>query len=466
MTRPVTTPPGNSNADALERWVARLPASWQPDPHAWAREQGWPRTPAWVVRPPGTEGLREILKVGTEVAAAGPAGSPGRLAVAGSGSRLAWWPLPPGVGVLDTSALGGEPELDPGNLTLSLPAFTSWPQVASVLEGSGLAYPIQGAGDGSGTVGGHLAGRTSNALHLRYGPARDWLLGAEWITGGGQPSRVGAPVVKNVAGYDLAKLLVGSHGSLGVLLRVILRLRPAPPAEARAVVTGGDAAALAPMAHRLAARPGGPVGIEVLERLGEGPGPAHERAWREVAHALNAFGLPGGSGPLMLLYYQGFEGELAAERENLERLGWEHGLQVSWEERPGASQPTGAWRLLRAAGPASGLCLARLGVPARRAGELWQAVREAWGSRSEPGGSGFGLLLVEPASGVVRALGAPPHEGGWRRVRETAEGLGGYAVWEAAPLGRYESSAVPWEAWDEAVRRVFDPAGLLWAPRA
>ncbi len=89
--------------------------------------------------------------------------------------------------------------------------------------------------DGAATVGGVLACGLSGPRRLRTGPVRDRVLEVHLVTGDGQVVRGGGPTVKNVTGYDLPRLLVGSLGTLGVLTQVTLRTQPRPARVAWAV---------------------------------------------------------------------------------------------------------------------------------------------------------------------------------------------------------------------------------------
>jgi glycolate oxidase FAD binding subunit len=81
----------------------------------------------------------------------------------------------------------------------------------------------------SGTVGGALSVGHSDVRRLGYGPVRDALLQTHYVSAGGDVVKAGGPTVKNVSGFDLCRLLVGSRGTLGFLGAVILRTRPLPP---------------------------------------------------------------------------------------------------------------------------------------------------------------------------------------------------------------------------------------------
>ncbi|MEZ5343246.1 MAG: FAD-binding protein [Acidimicrobiales bacterium] len=86
-------------------------------------------------------------------------------------------------------------------------------------------------GSGPATVGGALAVGRSGLFQVGYGLVRDTLLEAQYVTPTGQLLQAGAPVVKNVSGFDLCRLLVGSLGTIGLMAEVVLRTRPLPPAS-------------------------------------------------------------------------------------------------------------------------------------------------------------------------------------------------------------------------------------------
>src|SRR5207237_3236629 len=81
------------------------------------------------------------------------------------------------------------------------------------------------------TVGGVLAVGRSGLRRLRFGPVRDTLLEARYVSAEGRLVKAGGPTVKNVSGFDLCRLLVGSLGTLGLLGAVVLRCRPRPAAS-------------------------------------------------------------------------------------------------------------------------------------------------------------------------------------------------------------------------------------------
>jgi glycolate oxidase FAD binding subunit len=100
-------------------------------------------------------------------------------------------------------------------------------ELAAVLGASGQECPLDPR-DANATVGGTIAAGLSSVRRLRYGPLRDRVLEVRFASAEGNLVRGGGPTVKNVTGYDLPRLLVGSLGTIGVLTRVILRCQPAP----------------------------------------------------------------------------------------------------------------------------------------------------------------------------------------------------------------------------------------------
>src|SRR5208283_2608899 len=124
---------------------------------------------------------------------------------------------------LDMTALHDIAHFDPGDLTLSVDAGMPLRQLAGVLAEKGQFLPLAVPCYESSTVAGALASGIDSTLRQQYGTARDFLIGAEFVDGKGAPCKSGGRVVKNVTGYDLHKLLVGSLGTLAVITRLNFR---------------------------------------------------------------------------------------------------------------------------------------------------------------------------------------------------------------------------------------------------
>jgi len=141
---------------------------------------------------------------------------------------------------LETDGLARVLEHEAGDLTCTVEGGIRLSALQEVLRPSGQRLSLDPPGDPS--LGACLAGRLSGPLSHRFGTPRDLVLGVTLVLGDGTVASSGGKVVKNVAGYDLGKLVCGSEGRLGLIARASLRLHPLPRAAATVVVETGDAA--------------------------------------------------------------------------------------------------------------------------------------------------------------------------------------------------------------------------------
>jgi len=170
--------------------------------------------------PPDADGLAAVLATLDRLRA--PA------AIAGAHTK-AWLgnPLRAARVLVSTRLLAGIDELDAADGVVRVGAGTLLRDLADKAEAAGWLLPLDAPGVG-GTVGGALATGLCGPRRPAFGPVRDSVLGLDTVLADGSLTRCGARVVKNVTGYDLAKLYVGSLGTLGVIERAWLRLRPLP----------------------------------------------------------------------------------------------------------------------------------------------------------------------------------------------------------------------------------------------
>ena len=131
-------------------------------------------------------------------------------------------------GVRTVSAPAGIERVDAAEMVVECGAATPVAELASALAEVGQTVSLPPGG----TVGGALAVGESDVTRLGHGPTRDALLQARYVSAAGRIVKAGGPTVKNVSGFDLCRLLVGSHGTLGFLGDVILRTRPLPRSSA------------------------------------------------------------------------------------------------------------------------------------------------------------------------------------------------------------------------------------------
>ena len=131
----------------------------------------------------------------------------------------------------------------PGEFTVTAPATTPVAEVEGLLAAAGQYLPFEPLRAGAGaTLGGCVACGVSGPGRLRYGGIRDFLIGLTLLDGTGTMVRGGGRVVKNAAGFDLPKLMVGSLGSLGVMVELCFKVFPAPEARRTLVFEHSDAA--------------------------------------------------------------------------------------------------------------------------------------------------------------------------------------------------------------------------------
>ncbi len=147
----------------------------------------------------------------------------------GSGSKLAWGApvnteLP--LVLISMARLNQLIDHAAGDLTVTAQAGMKFAELQAVVQRSGQFCAIDPSYDDRSTIGGIVATGDSGALRHRYNSVRDMVLGIEFVRSDGELVKAGGRVVKNVAGYDLMKLLTGSYGTLGILTQVTLRLYP------------------------------------------------------------------------------------------------------------------------------------------------------------------------------------------------------------------------------------------------
>ena len=191
----------------------------------------------------------------------------------GGGTKLAWGARAASSELeLSTARLDRLVEHNAGDLTAVLDAGLRLADAqAAFAEANQMLALDPALGDGEGaTVGGIVATGDTGPLRHRYGGVRDLLLGMTVALADGTVAKSGGKVIKNVAGYDLAKLFAGSFGTLGLVLQVVVRLHPLPAATATLVGDSDDAAGLARAASGLAHAPLELEALDVTWKRGRG----------------------------------------------------------------------------------------------------------------------------------------------------------------------------------------------------
>jgi glycolate oxidase FAD binding subunit len=189
-----------------------------------------------------------------------------RLAVecAGGGTWLSWGRPPAAVErVITTARLDGIVEYNPADLTIGVGAGATLADVRAAVTAANQVLPLDPPALPGATVGATAALASAGPLRMAWGTPRDQVLGVEIVSGDGRLLRFGGRVVKNVAGYDIVRLFVGSRGALGLITRLHLRLRPAPPRDVTVAAFGARPASLLALA-RDTALPLLPAALELL----------------------------------------------------------------------------------------------------------------------------------------------------------------------------------------------------------
>ena len=244
--------------------------------------------PAVVVAPADAGQLSQVL------AAAAAAGR--TVVPRGAGTKQCWAPPPSTVDILlDTGRISGVYRHEAGDLVATVGAGTPLSEVAATLARAGQRLSLT-SGYPDATVGGVLATAEAGPLRLRYGTPRDLLIGARFVRADGVAAHSGGQVVKNVAGYDLGKLLCGSYGTLAVLTEATFRLHPLPPARAFVTRTVSEPAAVRDLVCALLAATVAPAAVELdlppVGRPGEAEPPGARRGGGELVVLLE--GSPSG----------------------------------------------------------------------------------------------------------------------------------------------------------------------------
>lgn len=213
--------------------------------------------PSAAVRPGSSEEVAEIVK----------AAAAEKLAIIASAGRTKL-----GIGLppreyhvaLDLTRLDRVISYDPGDLTLSVEAGIPLQRLSRVLAERGQFLPLAVPFSDRATIGGTVASGVDSPLRQFYGTARDYTLGIEFVTGDGIPAKSGGRVVKNVTGYDLHKLMIGSLGTLGVMTKINFRTSPLPLGTRAFVANFTTADGALDMRARVTQSPLTPLTMEVL----------------------------------------------------------------------------------------------------------------------------------------------------------------------------------------------------------
>ena len=149
------------------------------------------------------------------------------------------------------------------DFTVRVEAGMTFADLQTKLQPLGQFWPVDPLYDQQATVGGIVATADGGSLRQRYGSVRDTVIGVQFVRYDGEVVKAGGRVVKNVAGYDLMKLMTGAYGSLGILSQLTLRLYPIAT-QSQTVVLSGSSAAIAEAALQTRLQGITPVAMDLI----------------------------------------------------------------------------------------------------------------------------------------------------------------------------------------------------------
>jgi glycolate oxidase len=180
--------------------------------------------PDIVIQPSNAEEISQLVKLANKYSIP--------VYPRGSATSLSGGPLPVNGGmVLDMSRLNNKLIIDRENLIAIVSPGVITGDIHKKAEEVGLFYPPDPSSSHVATIGGNLLENSSGPKGLKYGTTKEYVIGLEVVTPLGDIIRTGGKTVKNVTGYDLTRLIVGSEGTLGIVTEAILRLIPKPQAQ-------------------------------------------------------------------------------------------------------------------------------------------------------------------------------------------------------------------------------------------
>jgi len=375
-----------------------------------------------------------------------------RVEPAGAGTWLGWGRPPERVEiVLSVERLAGVEVYEPADLTAVVGAGMTLGGLEDTLGRHGQWLPLDAPGGGAGTLGAAVSLAEAGPLRHGHGTPRDHVLGLTLVTGDGRVLELGGRVVKNVAGFDLVKLVTGARGTLGLICRVAVRLRPLPERDATLALAaaGADAALDAVAALRAACIE--PAALELVS-----PPLAAEATGVGAAEWAVVVRLQGGA-------------EAVAEAEARVRAAARDGRVL-------APDPARAQALWAALGEPEA-CAALVARLADRPSVLAETLAAA---RELPGAAAAWPLLAHAGSGIVRAAVPADAYGRWpgaewaaalAGARSRLAERGGTVLCVRAPRDVVGTGLDPFGDPGPALRlmralkKAFDPAGVLAAGR-
>ncbi|MEM3673071.1 MAG: FAD-binding oxidoreductase [Candidatus Bathyarchaeia archaeon] len=256
-----------------------------------------------VVKPGSAQEISEILKLANELKVP--------VFPRGAGTGLVGGAIPTKDGiVISLERLNKILEIDTENMMAVVEAGVPFSKIDEEAAKHGLSFPPH-PGDETATIGGNIACNAGGARCVKYGVVRDYVKGLEVVLPTGEIVTYGGKLLKNATGYDLMQLFIGSQGTLGIITKAILRLRPRPKADATLIVSFKnryDAVKSVPLILQQGVTP---LGIEYVERE------AVEKAVKEIGFGRK---WPEGEAFLIIIVAENSQEEVYAVAEKIDEI--------------------------------------------------------------------------------------------------------------------------------------------------
>ena len=391
------------------------------------------REPSLVCAPAGPEQIAAALRLCAEAGATVAPYGGGTAITIGNAA------LPLDV-ALDLNRLNRVVEHDHANLTATIEAGITLAGLQRFLGQQKQFAPFDPPHPERATVGGIVATNLSGPRRSYYGSVRDLVIGMKVVLASGELIKAGGKVVKNVAGYDMCKLFVGSLGTLGIITQITLRASPVPESAATWIASGSRAM-VTNLAHAIADSPLLPAAVVIMN-----PSACEE---------LNF----GGADWKLALCSEGFAETVARHMRDATALGERLGLAAESLED---SQHSRFWAAIENFPLSSERLIFRLTVPRAATADAVKAV-ESWQA------DGFrSAMVADPMAGVlwIAAPASAAAANHFPRLIAYAHERRGHAVMLAAPL-EFKQSLDVWGSPPPAlglmrhIKEQFDPHRLL-----
>ncbi len=342
---------------------------------------------------------------------------------------------------------------EPADLTITVEAGMKLGELQVLTGRDGLWLPLDPRGGAQSTVGGIIAANAAGPLRQAYGGPRDMLLGLKIATTEGKIAKTGGRVVKNVAGYDLCKLLTGSFGTLGVIVEASLKLFTKPPGSETFAFQAGTLESTHDLRSRIRRSPLDPLRMALID-------PSGAALLREGTREEDQ------SGPELWIEVGGSARVIKRCEEELNKLASATGMPLNLLQNPESSWCCISDLALWLQSKYPDVTIFKAALPSEASEEFLMRAERAADAEQIPlaGFAQPGLGIVHTS--LLQVKYTQSTAGLAMRLRQAATELGGTLIIEHCPVGLKRQIDV----WDpggddlEVMRKMkgtWDPNGIL-----